>query len=300
MKIAGFTYVRNGFDYGVPFLESIQSVLPICDEMIVAVGDSNDGTREAIVHLNSPKIKIIDTVWNMQLREGGKVFAQQANIALDQVEADWCLHIQSDEVFHEKDLEYIKTQIELNDEDQRVEGFILPFVHFWGGYDHIRNTRRVHNFEIRIFRNHIGVRSYRDSQGFRKYQSFEAYENGTEKGEKLRVKKLDATVYHYTGIRSPDAYAKKVAMFQSYYTSPEALEKKLANHDYQMHSVDRTIPFTGSHPAIMHAKVAAQNWEYQYKKELSVWHKNDKLLQPIEDFLGIKFGEYKNYKLIKS
>jgi glycosyltransferase involved in cell wall biosynthesis len=299
MKLAGFTYVRNGFDYGVPFLESIQSVLPICSEFIVAVGDSTDGTREAIVNLNNPKIKIIDTVWDMQLKEGGKVFAQQANIALDHVQADWCLHIQSDEVFHEKDLDNIVTEIDANDSDKKVEGFILPFVHFWGGYDHIRNTRRVHNFEIRIFRNHIGVRSYRDSQGFRKYQSFEAYENGTEKGEKLHVKKLDATVYHYTGIRSPDAYAKKVAMFQSYYNTAEGLKKIMASHNYHMHSVDRTIPFKGEHPAIMHAKVAAQDWEYSYKKDLSVWHKKDKFLQPIEDFLGFKFGEYKNYHLIK-
>lgn len=299
MKLAGFTYVRNGFDYGVPFLESIQSVLPICNEMIVAVGDSTDGTREAIVQLNSPKIKIIDTVWDMQLREGGKVFAQQANIALDQVEADWCLHIQSDEVFHENDLNKIVTAIDANDADQKVDGFIFPFIHFWGGYDHIRNTRRVHNFEIRLFRNHIGVRSYRDSQGFRKYHSFESYEKGTEKGEKLKVKKIDATVYHYTGIRSPDAYAKKVAMFQSYYNTTEALEKIMASHDYQMHSVDRTVLFKGSHPAIMHDKVAAQNWEYHYKKELSVWHKKDKWLQPIEDFFGFKFGEYKNYHLIK-
>lgn len=299
MKLAGFTYVRNGFDYGVPFLESIQSVLPICEEFIVAVGDSTDGTKEAIMHLNNPKIKIIDTVWNMNLREGGKVFAQQANIALDHVTANWCLHIQSDEVFHEKELNNIITAIDANDGDENVEGFIQPFVHFWGGYDHIRNTRRVHNFEIRIFRNRIGVRSYRDSQGFRKYQSFEAYENGTEKGEKLNVKKLDATVYHYTGIRSPDAYAKKVAMFQSYYNSAEGLEKIMSSHDYQMHSVDRTIPFTGSHPAIMHAKVAAQDWEYSYKKELSVWHKKDKYLQIVEDFLGFKLGEYKNYKLIK-
>lgn len=299
MKLAGFTYVRNGFDYGVPFLESIQSVLPICEAFIVAVGDSSDGTREAIEKLNSPKIKIIDTIWDMNLREGGKVFAQQANIALDDVRADWCLHIQSDEVFHEKDLDKIVAAIDTYNDDKKVDGFIFPFIHFWGGYDHIRNTRRVHNFEIRLFRNFIGVRSYRDSQGFRKYKSFESYENGTEKGEKLKVKKIDATVYHYTGIRSPDAYAKKVAMFQSYYNTAEGLDKIMASHDYQMHSVDRTIPFEGSHPAIMHAKVASQNWEYSYKKELSVWHKKDKWLQPIEDFFGFKFGEYKNYQLIK-
>lgn len=83
MRIAGFSFVRNGFDYGVPFIESIQSVLPICDEFVIAVGDAKDGTREAILAMGSDKIKIIDTTWDMSLREGGKVFAQQTTIALD-------------------------------------------------------------------------------------------------------------------------------------------------------------------------------------------------------------------------
>jgi len=53
MRIAAFSFVRNGFDYGVPFIESIQSVLPICDEFVIAVGDSTDGTREAILAIGS-------------------------------------------------------------------------------------------------------------------------------------------------------------------------------------------------------------------------------------------------------
>ena len=107
MTISGFSYVRNGFEYGYPFLEAIQSILPICDEFVVAVGDSTDKTREAIEKLNSPKIKIIDTIWDMNLREGGKIFAQQANIALDNTTGDWAFHIQADEVIHEKDLPVI-------------------------------------------------------------------------------------------------------------------------------------------------------------------------------------------------
>lgn len=80
----------------------MQSILPICDEFIMAVGDSEDGTREAIVALNNPKIKIIDTVWDEQMRQGGKIFAQQANIALDACTGDWLFHIQADEIIHEK------------------------------------------------------------------------------------------------------------------------------------------------------------------------------------------------------
>jgi len=115
MKISGFSYVRNGFEYGYPFIEAIQSVLPVCDEFVIAVGDSTDGTREAIAKLDPQKIKIIDTKWDMQLREGGKVFAQQANIALDNITGDWAFHIQADEVIHENDLQKIIAAIKEND-----------------------------------------------------------------------------------------------------------------------------------------------------------------------------------------
>jgi len=190
MKISGFSFVRNGFDYGVPFLESIQSVLPACDEFIMVVGNSTDGTRQAIEQLQSPKIKIIDTVWDMRLQTGGKIFAQQTNIGLDAVTGDWCFHIQADEVIHENDLSKITEAIKTNNDNKNVEGFILPYYHFWGGYNYIRNTRRIHKHEVRIFRSGLGVRSYRDSQGFRKFKSAEGYTNGTDAGEKLTVKKL--------------------------------------------------------------------------------------------------------------
>jgi len=107
LKISGFSYVRNGFEFGYPFLESMQSVLPYVDEFVMAVGDSNDGTRQAIEKLNNPKIKIIDTVWDMGQREGGKLFATQANIALDNISGDIGFHIQADEVLHEDDAKLI-------------------------------------------------------------------------------------------------------------------------------------------------------------------------------------------------
>ncbi len=298
MRIAGFSFVRNGFDYGVPFIESIQSVLPICDEFVIAIGDSTDGTREAILAIGSDKIKIIDTTWDMSLREGGKVFAQQTNIALDHVNADWAFHIQSDEVMHEKDLPLIKASIEQYHEDKNVEGFIFPFIHFWGGYDHIRTSRRVHNFEVRIVRTQIGIRSYRDSQGFRKFASFEDYASGKEKGTKLNVKLIDAKVFHYTGIRSPKSFINKAKMFNSYYDDPMEVAKRFEQMQYNIHSVDRTELYTGDHPAVMKEKVASQDWEYAYDKSKSVWKWKDRMIQPIEDLLGFKFGEYKNYNKI--
>jgi hypothetical protein len=124
MKVSAFTYVRNGFTFGYPFIEAIKSVLPIVDEFIVVIGDSYDGSREAVEALGDPKIKIIDTVWDEQLRTGGKVFALQANIGMDNAskDADWLFHIQADEVIHEKDLSTIRKAMEENLHRKEVDG----------------------------------------------------------------------------------------------------------------------------------------------------------------------------------
>jgi len=294
MKISGFSYVRNGFDYGVPFLEAYQSILPVCDEFIVTVGEGNDGTKEAIQKLNDPKIRIIDTVWDMSLRANGKIFAQQTNMALDAITGDWAFHIQADEVIHENDIYKIKEAVERNDNDKRVEGFILPFIHFWGGYDHIRTSRRVHKNEVRLFRNGLGVRSYRDSLGFRKYRDFKAYANDTEKGEKLRVKKINAPIYHYTEVRGPGAKTKKAAAIGAFYEKNDGKPVQKEEYGY-----DRLEKFTGTHPRLMSEKVKAQDWEYVFNPKKAVWRTKDRIMQPIEDILGFKIGEYKNYKLIK-
>jgi len=294
MKISGFSYVRNGFDYGVPFLEAYQSILPVCDEFVVTVGEGNDGTREAIQKLNDPKIRIIDTVWDMSLRANGKIFAQQTNMALDAITGDWAFHIQADEVIHENDIYKIKEAVERNDNDKRVEGFILPFIHFWGGYDHIRTSRRVHKNEVRLFRNGLGVRSYRDSLGFRKYRDFNAYAIDTEKGEKLRVKKINAPIYHYTEVRGPGAKTKKAAAIGAFYEKNDGKPVQKEEYGY-----DRLEKFTGTHPRLMNEKVKAQDWEYVFNPKKAVWRTKDRIMQPIEDILGFKIGEYKNYKLIK-
>ena len=297
MKLSGFSYIRNGLELGYPFLESFKSALPVCDEFIIAVGDSSDGTREAIEALNSPKIKIIDTVWDMALRKDGKIFAQQTNIALDNVTGDWALHIQADEVLHEKDTPKIRRAIEEADADERVDGFIQPFLHFWGNYHYIRNSRRVHRYEVRIFRNRGLIRSFRDSQGFRKYSSIEAYKAG-ENGKKLAVKKLEVPVYHYNAVRPVSQMKKKVIAFDSAYTDAiDEKDERYSEFDYQ--KIDRLERFNGSHPELMKNRIEQMEDDFIFDPKKAVWTTKDRIMQPIEDFLGFKFGEYKNYKLLK-
>jgi glycosyltransferase involved in cell wall biosynthesis len=75
MFVSGFTIVRNAVRYDYPVVEAIQSILPICDEVIVLVGNSEDDTLALIESIGSDKIKIHHSVWDDSLRQGGIVLA---------------------------------------------------------------------------------------------------------------------------------------------------------------------------------------------------------------------------------
>src|ERR1700733_9033874 len=106
MKISGFTIVRNAVKFNYPVVPSIRSILPICDEFIVNVGDSQDGTLELIRSIASPKVRIIQSQWDMT--KGSSVLSEETNRALKECKGDWAFYLQSDEVIHEADLVRLK------------------------------------------------------------------------------------------------------------------------------------------------------------------------------------------------
>jgi len=299
MKVSGFSYMRNSFKYGYPVIESIKSILPICDEFIAVVGKSDDGTREAIEAIGSDKIRIIDTVWDDAMIEGGKIFAQQANIGLKAATGDWLFHIQSDEVFHEQDLPKIKKAMEDHFEDQKVEGFLFDFLHFIGDYKHIGTTRKWHRREIRIIRNNPTYYSYKDSQGFRSYPSLSDYQNNTN-SRKLNVKWIDAKIFHYSYCRNPDLLLGKVKRFSSYYQSEEkTIEQYKSYETFDFSSVaDILAPFNEPHPAAMRETIAAQDWVFRHNPNKIDLSPRRMFLHRIEMITGWRIGEYKNYKIL--
>src|SRR5262249_51485885 len=149
MRIAGFLFIRNAIKYDYPIRESILSLLPLCDEVIVCAGDSEDDTTNLIRSIGSPKIRIFDSVWDDNLREGGRVLAVETDKAFDQVspDADWCIYLQADEVIHEQDYAAIRKDLEKYANDPRVEGFLFKYRHFYGSYDYLGDSRRWYSHE---------------------------------------------------------------------------------------------------------------------------------------------------------
>jgi hypothetical protein len=124
MKVTGFSFIRNGIIYDYPFIEAIQSILPLCDAFVVAVGNSDDETEAAVAAINPAKIRIIPTVWDDTLREGGRVLAQETDKSFQAIDSDtdWAFYIQGDEVLHETYHPIVLDAMRRWQNDQRVDG----------------------------------------------------------------------------------------------------------------------------------------------------------------------------------
>ncbi len=287
MKISGFSFVRNGVRFDYPFLESISSLLPICDELVIAVGKSDDDTLERIQKIGSPKIKIIETVWDEALRTGGQVLAQQTNIALDHVTGDWAFYLQGDEVLHESDLPVVRDALLRYHTDPQVEGLLFRYKHFYGSYDYVGSSRQWYRHEIRVVRSGIGVRSWGDAQGFR------------IDGRKLRVKAVEASIYHYGWVKPPQIQMAKQRSFNRLWHSDRWIEQRLGQStSFDYSGGTKLQKFTGSHPAVMRDRIKSADWKFEYDPVRVRASFKDAVLDWIESKTGVRIGEYKNYELI--
>jgi hypothetical protein len=291
MKVTGFTIIRNAIKYDYPVLEAIQSILPICDEFVVGAGNSDDGTLELIRSIDSSKIKIIETVWDDTKREGGLVLSVETNKVFDAIEkeSDWCFYIQSDECVHEDDLPAIKIAMERYKNDKEVQGLLFNYKHFYGHYNYIGIGRRWYSKEIRIIKNDKHIRSYKDAQGFR-----------TGNDEKLKVKQINASIYHYGWVKSPKAQQAKQENFHKMWHDDNWMKENIpVVEEFDYSNIDLLENYKGSHPAIYRERISKANWNFVYdNSKVKISFKN-KFLHFIEKTFGWRVGENRNYILLK-
>jgi glycosyltransferase involved in cell wall biosynthesis len=281
--------VRNANKLDYPVVEAIQSILPICDLFVVAVGKSDDDTLQLIQSIQSHKINIIETVWDDSLRVGGKVLADETNKAFAAIpdEYDWAFYIQGDEVLHEQYHKPVLEAMQAHVNNPVVEGLLFDYLHFYGSFDFVGNSLWYRR-EIRIVRNDKHIFSYGDAQGFRK-----------QPNQKLRVKKANACMYHYGWVRTPEAMQRKNEEMHRFWHDDDWMEKNVhsqAPFDYS--EFESLVPFKGSHPAVMQGRIAAKNWNFRPNLNNPRLSIKNKIRLWIDDKTGYLPGEYINFKLI--
>ena len=291
VKISGFTIIKNAVINNYPIVEAIQSVLPVVDEMIVLIGDCEDETEKLIQSINNPKIKIHHSVWNKNLKKGGVVLADETNKAFQLInpKSTWAFYIQGDEVIHENGYENILQACEKYKEDKKVEGLLFKYIHFYGTYDYVGDSRKWYNREIRIIRNDKNILSYKDAQGFRYLGK-----------RKLNVKLIDAYVHHYGWVKSPEQMMKKLQEQEKYWEVVKKGKDKPASNSFNFEdNYDSLQRFTGTHPKVIQKRIEEKKWQIELDTSKKVMNFKKRFMYKLEQLTGKRFFDFKNYKILK-
>lgn len=287
MRISGFTIVRNAIELDFPVVESIRSLLPICDEVVVNVGRSTDGTLGLIRSIDDPKIRIVETEWDFS--RGASVLRDETLRAMRACSHPWGIYIQADEVLHESGAARLAGTVRRAASDARIEGVVVRYRHLFGDPFTEAVNRRWYRREVRAVRldPDAAVHPYRDAQGFRV---------GPD-DRRVRALLADAEMYHYGWTRSAAALRGRATIDRSLYPD---------RPDYQF---DRAVlrwfpglrPFRDSHPAV------AADWveRHRHDPERRVtppyfeWeHLRFRVSDLIERLTGRRFFEFRNYELV--
>lgn len=289
VSISGFTFIRNGVKLGFPFEASIRSLLPLVDEFVVAVGLGEDDTLARIHALAaaSPKIRIIETVWNERMADRGFVYAQQKMIAQYACTGDWAFYLEGDEVVHEDDLPRIRESVQRHHPNPSVEALVFDYHHFYGSPDWVSISPGWYRRECRLIRNTI--RSYApDGQ-------YWLVTTEHKRGRNPRGALANAHIYHYGWIRRNDAMQAKLDAVAKYWAQEQAAQ--IVYSQFDQRALER---FTGTHPR------EVQEWlRTQAEPELHIdpayrpTRKEHKYhwMRQIEQLTGLDFSR-KHFKLV--
>ena len=292
MKISGLIIVRNAVLNDYPVVEAISSVLPMVDEMVVSIDVGDDNSEELIRSMNDPKIKIFYSTWDMSLRDGGKLYGVETNKAKEHVspDSDWIFYIQADEIIHEKYQQVILETANKYCNNPKVQGLLFRYLHFYATYDYVGASRKWYNYEVRLIKNDKSIQSYKDAQGFRVGDT------------KLRVVPVDAEVFHYGWVKSPEQMKRKMKNVFAYYnTNDNWVDTFMKSEDFFnfQDEYDSVARFTGTHPRVMKERIENKNWDIQLDVTRKRFSLKDRILFFIEQKTGKRLFEFRNYRIIK-
>jgi hypothetical protein len=286
VKISGFTIVRNAIRLDFPIEASIRSILPICDEVVVNVGRSEDETLDLVRSIGDPRIRIIETSWDMSRQNS--VLGLETLRAMRACRYPWGVYIQADEVLHEPGSQELASCIQRYDSDPQVEGLLVRYIHFYGGFDTIATHRRWYRREVRALRlgPELDIRPYQGAQGFRV---------GPDQ-RKIRARLTEAEMFHYGWARPTRALKEKRELGRTLYPWRDASESRPL-----LAWIPGIRRFAGTHPAVAHDWIEARRHDperviapRQFRWRFLRYY----ISGAIERATGVRVFEFRNYTIV--
>src|SRR5436309_528664 len=235
--LSGFTIVRNGITLDFPIVPAIRSVLEVCDEVVVNVGRSDDGTRDVVAAIADPRVRILDSEWDFTKKN--EMLSIETLKAMHACQGDWGIYIQADEVLHETGARLLKERVGEWDRDERVEGLLVDYRHFYAGFELVATSRRWYRREVRAIRLRRDIRPYQGAQGFRVGPGY----------RKIRARPTGAEMFHYGWARPARAIREKYELSKTIYPWSRERSAREQAKGY-LDWIPLLKPFTGTHPRV--------------------------------------------------
>jgi hypothetical protein len=286
--LSGFTLVRNAVKLDFPIVPAIRSVLEVCDEVVVNVGKSEDETRDLVASVNDPRVRILDSVWDFTKKN--EMLSQETLKAMTACRGEWGIYIQADEVLEESGAQRLREKTREWDTDARVEGLLVDYLHFYGGFDQIATNRRWYRREVRCLRLGRDIRPYQGAQGFRVGPEF----------RKIRARPTGARMFHYGWARPARAIREKLEISKTIYPWSRERSTREQERGY-LEWLPLLKPFTGAHPRAAQAWLRERMVDPERRigpRHFRAEHLRFYLSDWIERLTGERLFEFRNYQLV--
>jgi hypothetical protein len=243
MTLAGLITIRNGLDLDYCFRECAQSLLGICDELVVNDVSSTDGTWEEVQFWadHDSRITLCRTDWT-DPRATADWWPEVLNRTRQHAKSSHVLHLDADELIHENDYYEIRRVAE------EGKSVFLHRYNFW------RDAKSLIPEGVCC-----GTKVLRMAPKDMPLPSDYPY-GPAEETMKIAVES-GIKCYHYGFLRKRDAFFRKAREVQRIWANDfdprlAAAEKSgvqnWMTHDGVVPWKDDLAPFTGTHPKSIH------------------------------------------------
>lgn len=249
--LAGILCVRNGFELDYNWEISGESLLGVCDELVLSDCESSDGTRERMNEWSArdSRITLHSYPWSNPINTN-EWWVDWLNTARQHAKSDAVMFLDADEVLHEDSYETVRRAA-----DNGLAGFCHRY-NFWRDAQHLIPEGKCCGHEVlRIGpKNNWFPSDYPDP-------------HGRDADIIAKAQHLDIRIFHYGFLRKREAFFKKAREVQRIWAGTfdprlEAAEKFEGNWS-EMPGVtgweNQLVDFTGTHPKIAHQWLKERN-----------------------------------------
>lgn len=250
--LSGYIPVRNGIrlDYCAQLV--VESMLPVCDEVVVCDSDSDDGTREYFdaLALVEPKIRVINYPWPDPVKDVW-MLQKWNDFTRKQIGYDMQLSMDADEVIHPDSYPEIRRAVA----ERGCRWFRR--LHFWKDAKHLLPDGQVCGRMVgRLGPTELMMPS----------DNAEAHPGGEPELRKRAAYHPKLLIWHMGFLRKPEAFFEKSKVMQR--AMMDAYDPKLAEAErtgqpwYNLSNADLALEtYNGTHPEIVRPWLLERGYE---------------------------------------